>query len=143
MLAIKLSPCWNADALQNTDTSCTWHGTNYPSVDFGAVGSVASIEACFRTATATINSNDGNFRGIVAAATAEYAPLLQEESFVRGVLATLPLACEFNTGTPRNYSDLLCSSVRIISAVNIQVNGWKESGMPCHRLKHLAPCRER
>lgn len=87
------------DALQNTDTSCTWHGTNYPSVDFGAVGSVASIEACFRTATATINSNDGNFRGIVAAATAEYAPLLQEESFVRGVLATLPLACEFNTGS--------------------------------------------
>jgi hypothetical protein len=94
---LALQVCAHAGAISGTDTSCTWHASNYPSVDFGIVGTPLSVEACFKTSTQTLNSPDGTFRGMSGAATAEGAAMLGDPEFLN-MLATLPLACRFDTG---------------------------------------------
>jgi hypothetical protein len=84
------------DALKNKDMSCIWHTVNYPSVDFGTVGSKASIRDCFKTATQTLKSNDGSFRGIIPAARAEDATYLHKPDVIASLMI-LPSACAFNT----------------------------------------------
>jgi hypothetical protein len=79
------------------DTSCGWHTANYPSVNFGVDGSPTSIQACFKAATQTLNSIDGQFRGIIPAAGRESAVYLDNPAVVSSLI-TLPLACEFDSG---------------------------------------------
>lgn len=86
-----------AGALNGFDTSCTWYTTNYPTVDFGTVGSAASVEDCFRTATSTIVVG-AQFHGIVEAGRSVGATFLNDPSFITDELAVLPYACTFDTG---------------------------------------------
>lgn len=98
-------------ALNGFDTSCTWYTNNYPAVDFGTVGSAASIEDCFRTATETIVVG-AQFHGIVEAGRSVGATFFNDPSFITDELAILPYACTFDTGT--NSMRLISSSPAVM-----------------------------